>query len=63
MKAPSCYFSLKFFSIALIISPAISLLVAPSIPSNPGHYFNSKGPLAERIISTPATFKSMLLPL
>ena len=48
---------------ALIISPAISLFVAPSIPSSPGDEFtsNNKGPFAERIISTPATYKSIAL--
>jgi len=37
----------------------MSLPVAVSIPSKPGDEFtsNSKGPLFERIISTPATAK------
>src|SRR4051812_13038080 len=52
-------FSLKFFSIANIISLAISLFVAPSIPSSPGEEFTSsnRGPLDDRMISTPATLR------
>ena len=42
---------------------AMSFPVAFSIPSSPGDEFtsNNKGPLDERIISTPATFKFIAL--
>src|SRR5690606_5068287 len=51
------YFFATLFSMALIISNAMSFPVAPSIPSKPGDELtsNNSGPFAERIISTPAT--------
>ena len=53
----------NFFSIAIIISLAISFPVAASIPSSPGEEFtsSSKVPLFYLIMSTPATAKLRIL--